>query len=53
MTAAAVVVAGAWGYVAGAYAVVFGVLVAYVTFVILRGRKVGRQVPPEERRWMS
>lgn len=41
-----------WGYVAGAYGLVFAVLVAYAAVTIVRGRRVGRQLHPEDRRWM-
>lgn len=41
-----------WGYVAGAYAVVVGGLVAYALLTIVRGRRAGRQVPAEGRRWL-
>ncbi|MCB0986668.1 MAG: hypothetical protein H6519_06220 [Microthrixaceae bacterium] len=40
------------GYVYGSYALVVGLLAAYAVFTIRRGRAVGRQVPPEDRRWM-
>lgn len=41
-----------WGYVAGAYLAVVGVLVAYAVLTIVRGRRVGRRLPPEDRRWL-
>jgi hypothetical protein len=41
-----------WGYVTATYLLAFVVLVAYAALVIIRGRRVGRQVPPEDRRWM-
>ena len=41
-----------WSYVAGSYGIVIGVLVAYCLWVIVRGRRAGRQLPPEDRRWM-
>lgn len=41
-----------WGYVAGAYGLVVAVLVLYAAYTIARGRRIGRQLPPEERRWM-
>jgi hypothetical protein len=41
-----------WAYVAGAYGDVISVLVAYAVWTIVRGRRVGRQLPPEDRRWM-
>ena len=42
----------AWGYVTGAYLLVFGVLIAYVVRTIVLARRVGRTLPPEDRRWM-
>ena len=44
--------ANEWNYVAFAYVVVVGVLVAYIAYVLARGRRVGRRLPPDERRWM-
>lgn len=41
-----------WNYVAAAYVIVAVALLAYAVWVILRGRRVGRQLPPDERRWM-
>ncbi|QXC60947.1 heme exporter protein CcmD [Aquihabitans sp. G128] len=41
-----------WSYVAAAYALVVGVILLYAIWTIVRGRKVGRQLPPEDRRWM-
>lgn len=41
----------AWSYVTAAYVIVFGTLIAYASWVIVRGRRIGRQLPPEERRW--
>lgn len=35
-----------------AYVVVLGGLAAYAGVVIARGRRLGRELPPEERRWM-
>jgi hypothetical protein len=46
-----VITAADWAYVGGAYGVVIASLVAYATFVILRGRRAGQQLPAEERRW--
>ncbi len=41
-----------WAYVASAYGLVIIVLVAYAAWTIARGRRVGRQLPSEDRRWM-
>lgn len=43
---------GGWGNVVASYALVIAAIVAYAVYVIVRGRRLGRQVPPEERRWM-
>jgi hypothetical protein len=40
------------GYVIAGYLLVFGTLGAYVGRLLLRGRALSRQVPPERRRWM-
>ena len=39
------------GYVFLGYGVVFGALGAYSVRVVLRGRKLSRTLPPEERTW--
>lgn len=44
--------AAEWAYIIGAYGLVIVVLVAYAAWTVLRGRQVGRQLPPEDRRWM-
>ncbi len=43
---------GGGANVAASYLLVIGAIVAYAAFVIVRGRRVGRQLPPDERRWM-
>ncbi|MGI8710954.1 MAG: hypothetical protein ACR2LA_08190 [Acidimicrobiales bacterium] len=48
----AAVLAGGWDYVTAAYLVTVFALVAYAAWVIVRGRRVGRRLPPEDRRWM-
>ena len=40
------------GYIWAAYGLVVVTLAAYAIFTIRRGRAVGRQLPPEDRRWM-
>jgi hypothetical protein len=40
------------GYVIAGYALVFGTIGAYVTRLLLRGRALSKDVPPESRRWM-
>lgn len=41
-----------WGYVIAGWSITFVVLVAYALWIVLRGRALSKQVPPEERRWM-
>lgn len=45
-------IANAWWYVAAGYGVTFAVLIAYAAWTIVRGRRLGRQLPPEDRRWL-
>jgi hypothetical protein len=40
------------GYVIAGYTIVFGSLTIYVARMLLRGRSLSKQVPPEDRRWM-
>jgi hypothetical protein len=47
-----IVAASSWGYVAGAYLLVLLVILAYVVRTVVLARRVGRSLPPEERRWM-
>lgn len=44
-------VPNAWSYVAAAYLICFGSILGYATWMVVRGRKVGRQLSPDERRW--
>jgi len=39
-------------YVWASYLVAVVVLAAFAAVTIVRGRRVGRQLPPDERRWM-
>ena len=41
-----------WSYVTAAYVIVVGTLVAFAVATIVAGRRVSRQLPPEDRRWM-
>lgn len=41
-----------WSYVTAAYLIVIGTLVAFAVATIVAGRRVSRQLPPEDRRWM-
>ncbi|MCB1006922.1 MAG: heme exporter protein CcmD [Acidimicrobiales bacterium] len=40
------------GYVAVSYGLVLGSTVAYAAWVLVKGRRLSRQVPPEDRRWL-
>ena len=40
------------GYVAVSYALVLGSSVFYAAWVIVKGRRLSRQVPTEDRRWL-
>lgn len=42
---------GNWGFVAAAWAIVFGGLAVYAARIVSRGRSLSAQVPPEKRRW--
>ena len=42
-----------WGYVAAGWGVIILGLVVYAALIIRKGRQLARQVPPEDRRWMS
>lgn len=41
-----------WSYIAGGYGITVGTLLLLTISIIIRGRRIGRQVPPEERRWL-
>ncbi|WP_426573684.1 hypothetical protein [Aquihabitans sp. McL0605] len=41
----------AWTYVGATYAVAVLLIGGYAASIIARGRKVTRQLPPDERRW--
>ena len=41
-----------WGYVIAGYGVAAAAIGGYTVRVILRGRRLSRQVPPEQRRWL-
>ena len=42
----------AWDNVAIGYAIAILAIVAYAAWVVVRGRRLSKQVPPEDRRWM-
>jgi hypothetical protein len=41
-----------WGYVTFGWMLTVAVLVAYTVWILVRGRSLGRRLPPEDRRWM-
>jgi hypothetical protein len=41
-----------WGYVFAGWTIATVVIVAYAAWIIVRGRTLSKQVPPEDRRWM-
>ena len=41
-----------WGDVAVAHGITVVVIVGYAAFAIIRGRRVSKQLPPEDRRWL-
>lgn len=42
-----------WVYVLAGWAIAVGGLALYAAVTLVRGRRLARQLPPEERRWMS
>ncbi|HEX3426210.1 MAG TPA: hypothetical protein VHT30_08755 [Acidimicrobiales bacterium] len=40
-----------WGYVTLGYVVCFAALAAYSVWMVFRGRKLTRTLPPDERTW--
>jgi hypothetical protein len=38
-------------YIAAGWLVTFGTLTGYVAHLLARGRRLSRQVPPQDRRW--
>lgn len=41
-----------WGYVILAWVSTFAIIAVFAVLTITRGRRLSRQVPPEDRRWM-
>lgn len=40
------------GYVAVSYGLVLGGTALYAAWILVKGRRLSRQVPPEDRRWL-
>ncbi len=41
-----------WPFIIGAWGVTFAAVGGYAASLIRRGRRLSRQLPPEDRRWM-
>lgn len=41
-----------WAYVGAGYGACAAVLIAYSARTITRARRISRQLPPDQRRWM-
>jgi hypothetical protein len=41
-----------WTYVVAGYGLCLGGIIAYTAALMVRGRRLARQVPPDEQRWM-
>ena len=52
MVAAVFALANPWAYVTAAYGLAIVLMAAYAAWTVVRGRRLGRQLPPGERRWM-
>jgi hypothetical protein len=42
-----------WRYVLGGWGLISGGIISYAVAVVLKGRKLSKQLPPEKRRWLS
>ncbi|MGH9119394.1 MAG: heme exporter protein CcmD [Acidimicrobiales bacterium] len=42
-----------WGFVVAGYGVTVAAIGGYAVWVLRRGRRLSKLVPPEERRWTS
>jgi hypothetical protein len=40
------------GYVAVCYVTVIGAVAGYAWWMLRRGRRLSREIPPEDRRWL-
>jgi hypothetical protein len=49
---AAIKVTSQWPFILGAWGVTALILGGYAFSVVRRGKRLSRQVPPEQRRWM-
>jgi hypothetical protein len=52
MTAFVLAADSGWPYIIAGYVATLGGLGAYTVWVLLRGRRLSKEVPPEDRRWM-
>ncbi len=52
MSTAILALENEWAYVGGSYGLVIGLIAAYAVWTIRRGRKIGKQLPPDQRRWL-
>ncbi|CAN5537084.1 hypothetical protein BH20ACT2_BH20ACT2_20040 [soil metagenome] len=41
-----------WDYVTAGYVITFATLGLYALRTLVRGRRLARRLPPEQRRWM-
>ena len=49
---AAIKVTSQWPFILGAWGVTVLIIGSYALSVVRRGKRLSRQVPPEQRRWM-
>jgi len=49
---AAIKVTSQWPFILGAWGVTVLIIGGYAFSVVRRGKRLSRQVPPEQRRWM-
>jgi hypothetical protein len=41
-----------WGYVIAGWSTVVVGIASYATWVVVKGRRLARQLPPEDQRWL-
>ena len=42
-----------WNYVLVGWALIVGLIAAYAVITLVKGRRLSKQLPPEERRWTA